>query len=215
MLRVYRATLATFALLGLLLLGLEAWSRLAPDSQVGRSLTWLRSPPDGALAPQLVGMVIADRFDLIGPDGERVTGKSFPGKWQLIYFGYTNCPTVCPAMLRTIAAALHDAGPLANRVVPLFITVDPARDTPPVLARYTKSFDPAMIGLTGPPASIRAAEKAFRVTARIVPRPGTNSYLIDHSTLIYLMDPKGHLRALFDRQLTSAGLALRLRQAIT
>ena len=215
MLRVTRVAWAGLAILFAVLAGAELWTRLAPDSPFGRAFSWMRSPQDGALAPQLVGLVIRDRFDLVGPGGERVTAKSFPGKWQLIYFGDPSSPTLCSATLRIIATALHDIGPLANRVVPLFITVDPDRDTPARLARYTASFDPAMIGLTGSDQAIRAAERAFRVTATRVPDPSTHSYVITHSSLVYLMTPKGHLRALFDRKMTRAGLAERLRQEVS
>ena len=129
-------------------------------------------------------------FALATLDGREVTLADYRGKWLLIYFGYTFCPDVCPATLTEIGEALKDFGPEAARVQALFITVDPVRDKAPVLWRYLKAFDPRIEGLRGDAEAIEAAEKSFHVyyRARSI---GGGQYAIDHSSYIYVVDPKG------------------------
>ena len=123
--------------------------------------------------------------------GRTVTTESYRGKWLLIYFGYTFCPDVCPATLTELGEALKALGPRANRVQPLFVTVDPVRDTTPVMARYLKAFDPRIQGLRGDAEQTENAAKSFHVYYR--PRSvGHGEYAIDHSSYIYVFDPHGH-----------------------
>jgi protein SCO1/2 len=130
-------------------------------------------------------------FKLVSDEGQIVTDHSFPGKYLLIYFGYTHCPDVCPATLTTLFAALDRLGGKAGRVQALFITLDPDRDTPAVLHRYVRALGPGLVGLTGPPADLRALATAYRVM-RQKPDPGG---LINHSAVIYLMAPGGDFLA--------------------
>jgi len=106
---------------------------------------------------------ISGAFTLIGTDGATVTESTYRGKIQLVYFGYTYCPDACPTTLNTIASALDELGPLADRIQPLFITIDAQRDTREVLAQYVKSFGSRVVGLTGTPEQIAAAAKAYGV----------------------------------------------------
>ena len=101
-------------------------------------------------------------FSLTDHQGNRVTEASFPGRWQLVFFGFTHCPDVCPTTLAYMADALDRMGPEADRVAPLFITIDPVRDTPDVMAEYVGAFHPALIGLTGSEKDVAAAAEAFR-----------------------------------------------------
>jgi protein SCO1/2 len=165
-------------------------------------------------AAALAQLSIGGPFDLVGPSGQKVTEASYPGRWKLIYFGYTTCPDACPTTLQTIAATLKALGPQAARVAPLFITVDPARDRPDVLAHYTALFDPRIVGLTGSPRQVTRAETSFRVYAARVDQPGTNTYLMDHTSFIYLLDPQGRLQALFDLGTTAATMTARLREKL-
>ena len=130
-------------------------------------------------------------FSLIAGDGRTITDKSFPGRWLVVYFGYTFCPDVCPTTLGAIAEALEKLGPRAAKIQPLFITVDPRRDTPEVIQKYVAAFDLRLIGLTGSPASIAAAARAYHVFYEREESDG--AYLIDHSTWIYVMNPAGGL----------------------
>ena len=131
------------------------------------------------------------QFTLSTLTGRTVSMADYRGKWLLIYFGYTFCPDVCPATLSELGDALKALGPRAARVHTLFVTVDPARDKPPVLARYLKAFDPRIEGLRGDAEATENAEKSFHVYYR--PRSiGHGEYAIDHSSYIYVFDPQGH-----------------------
>ncbi|HEY3779388.1 MAG TPA: SCO family protein [Rhizomicrobium sp.] len=133
---------------------------------------------------------IEGRFTLTTLDGRTVTNLDYRGKWLLVYFGYTSCPDVCPATLTELGQALKELGPAAKRVQALFITVDPMRDTAPVLRRYLKAFDPRIVGLRGDGDATEAAAKSFHVyyRARSI---GGGQYAIDHSSYIYVFDQKG------------------------
>lgn len=131
-------------------------------------------------------------FTLTTLDGRTVTGESYRGKWLLIYFGYTSCPDACPTTLSSIGIALDALGPLAEKVQPLFITIDPARDKARLMTEYLKAFDPRIIGLRGTPQQIAEAAKQFQVYYRLQ-RLANGSYGIDHSGFVYVVDPQGVL----------------------
>jgi len=149
----------------------------------------------GVQLPQ--GIALGGAFSLQDHFGQRVTERAFAGKLGLIYFGFTYCPDVCPTELGLMAAALDLLGPDAARVLPVLITIDPARDTPAALADYVSRFHPALIGLTGTDEEIATAARAFRVYYRKVHPPGASDYLMDHSSFIYLVGPDGKVRQLF------------------
>ncbi|HEX3665606.1 MAG TPA: SCO family protein [Rhizomicrobium sp.] len=133
---------------------------------------------------------IQGQFDLTTVDGRDVTLADYKGKWLLVYFGYTFCPDVCPAVLTEMGQALKELGPKAGHVQVLFITVDPVRDSAAVMKRYLKAFDPRIQGLRGDPDAIEVAAKSFHVYYR--PRSvGGGEYAIDHSSYVYVLDPKG------------------------
>jgi protein SCO1/2 len=116
---------------------------------------------------------------------------------MLVYFGYTFCPDVCPTELQAVAASLDKLGSQATKVAPIFITVDPERDTPSAMGEYVHLFDDRLVGLTGSPAQIATALRAYRVYAVKSESKTTSSYLMDHSSFLYLMGPDGKLRSLF------------------
>jgi protein SCO1/2 len=125
-------------------------------------------------------------------DGAAVTEQTYRGKWLAVYFGYTSCPDICPTTLLDLAQALDALGQRAGAVQPLFITVDPKRDTPGVLTEYVKSFHPSLIALTGTPAQLAAAARGFHVFHERHDNDD-GGYSIDHSAFIYLIDPDGRL----------------------
>jgi len=129
-------------------------------------------------------------FALTTADGAAVTAQSYRGKWLLVYFGYTFCPDVCPTTLMEIAGALKALGPRAEAVQPLFVTVDPRRDTPEVLREYVKAFDPRLVGLTGTPAQIALAAKNFHVFYERQDNDD-GSYSYDRSAFVYVIGPDG------------------------
>ncbi len=189
---------------GLLALLLVAWGVFwlgehAPASPAGavvREVASLLGAPvtdDGVPA----GVAIGGPFTLTDPAGHTVTDRDYRGKFMLVYFGYTFCPDVCPTELQAVAAALNKLGPNAEKLAPIFVTIDPERDTPTVMGNYVKLFDPRLIGLTGTPAEIHDIATAYRVYYAKAPQKGDPSaYLMDHSSFMYLMGPDGKFRAL-------------------
>jgi protein SCO1/2 len=133
--------------------------------------------------------LIGGAFSLKAGDGKTISDETLRGRPFLVYFGYTHCPDVCPTELARISDVLNQMG---NKTIPaLFITVDPERDTPKIMQDYVSSFNPAIIGLSGSPQAIEAAEKTFRVFARKGPPQADGDYSMDHSSIVYLMDKNG------------------------
>jgi protein SCO1/2 len=153
---------------------------------VGAGVTmWLGGATPG-------GLSIGGPFSLTDGDGKRVTDRDLRGKFVLVYFGYTFCPDVCPTTLNQVAEAMDRLGSRADRVQPVFITIDPGRDTPPVMRQYVASFGPRIMGLTGTEAEIATVAKEFRVYyAPHRTGDGPNDYTMDHSSVLYLLSPDG------------------------
>jgi protein SCO1 len=140
--------------------------------------------------------------------GREVSDRDFRGKWLLVFFGYTHCPDVCPTTLTEIGDTLTRLGPLADRVQPLFITLDPKRDTQQVLADYATAFDPRILGLTGAPAQIAVAAKEYGVY--FATRAVGDDYYLDHSAAVYVMRPDGSYVISFLSTSGSVDMAKRL-----
>ncbi len=134
---------------------------------------------------------INPRYLLQDPRGRSVTNEDFRGRFQLIAFGYTYCPDVCPTTLVEMAAILKQLGDQAERMQPIFITVDPERDSGKVLQTYTEFFDPRILGLTGSPALVRRAADNFKIRYAKVREPGNDNYAVDHSAGMILLGPDG------------------------
>ena len=146
---------------------------------------------------------IGGPFELTNQDGKPVTDKTYAGKLLLVYFGYTNCPDICPTALQTIAIAMDDLGADADKVQPILITVDPERDTPPVMKEYVQAFHPRLVGLTGTPEQIAQAAKEYRVYYQKAPLKNSSlGYAMDHSGFTYLMDRQGRYLTHFRHDMT-------------
>ena len=155
---------------------------------------------------------IGGPFTLIDGKGHAVTDKDFHGRWALIYFGYTHCPDACPTTLSAIGGALDKLPPAKRKDFSvLFITVDPARDTPSAVGQYAKAFGPEFVGLTGSAPALATVEQEFRVYAQRHELKG-GDYAMDHSSIIYVMAPDGHFAGLLDDSLSPADMAQRLQQ---
>jgi protein SCO1/2 len=165
--------------------------------------------------PDLAGATMGGPFSLQGSNGRRVSDREFAGKYRIVYFGYTFCPDVCPVDLQVVGAGLRQfeqSDPeRAARVQPIFISVDPRRDTPDVLRQYVAAFHPRLIGLTGSEAEIARVARAYGVYYSIEPpaRPG-GEYLVSHSRLIVLYGPQGEPIAILPHDQGAAGLAAQL-----
>jgi protein SCO1/2 len=155
--------------------------------------------------------LIGGPFSLVGADGKPVTDRDFRGRYMMVFFGFTHCPDICPAELQVIAQALDQLGDKAKKVVPIFITLDPERDTPEAMANYVKSFGPNFVGLTGSPEQIAAAAKAYRVAySKVENKDSPGNYSVDHSALVYLMDPEGRYVTHFSYGLSADQMAEKL-----
>jgi len=136
--------------------------------------------------------LIGGPFTLVDHNGQTVTQADFRGKHMLVFFGFTHCPDVCPSKLNQISAVLDRLGPLSGEVTPVFISVDPERDTPQRMADYVSNFSADIVGLTGTPEQVRKAAKAYRVYyAKVEMENSATGYLVDHSAFTYLMDGNG------------------------
>lgn len=168
------------------------------------ALFWLTQGPDAVLG-------IGGPFNLVDGDAKPATNKTFAGKYMLVYFGFTYCPDVCPTTLNQVADAMDRLGPKADRVVPIFITVDPKRDTPAAVKDFAAAFSPRLVGLTGSAEQLGQAARAYRVYfAERRTGPGPNDYTMDHSSILYLMGPDGAFVAPIRAEATGEQMAAEL-----
>ncbi len=154
---------------------------------------------------------IGGPFNLTDQNGQAVSDQDLKGHPFLVFFGFTHCPDVCPTTLFEVSEILHSLGHDADRTRALFITVDPERDTPPMMKDYLSSFDPHLAGLTGDPAAIAAVAKAYRVYYKKVPLD-QGGYTMDHTAIVYLMDKEGRFVAPFNLKRTAEAAAADLRR---
>jgi protein SCO1 len=197
-----RFVLVAVLLAGFVILGAGAFLALS-----------LHQTPRGA-AGSLLASAIGGPFRLVDQNGKTVTDGDLKGKWALVYFGYTHCPDACPTALNDIAIALDELGPKRGAVRPIFITVDPERDTPEVLKSYVAAFDAPILALTGTPDEIAQAAKGYRVYYKKHPEAG-GGYSMDHSSVIYVMDPEGRFTASFTHENAPEQIAERLKKLLS
>ena len=169
------------------------------------------STPDTSATPPLAAARIGGPFTLTDQNGRQVSDRAFAGKYRVMYFGYTFCPDVCPTDMQTIGGAmrlLEASDPaLAARIVPIFVTVDPTRDTPAVLKQFVTAFHPRIVGLTGSEQAIETVKTEFAIfSAKGEASPG-GGYLVNHSRQAYLMDPAGKPLALLPQDKGPQALA--------
>lgn len=174
-----------------------------------RMAVWNNSDHGGS------GHAIGGPFTLVDGTGRTVSDTDFRGKWMLIYFGYTFCPDVCPTSLSLLTEAL-DKVPAAQQaqIVPVFVTVDPSRDTPQVMKDYVAAFRPDMVGLTGSQEQVAAMMKSYKVYAARAKGDDPVNYTVDHSSILYLVGPDGRFVAHFAHGTSSADIAAALMKYI-
>lgn len=171
-----------------------AWMSIAVSAIVVIGLLlWRAAAPDTVPEPTYTGEAdIWAEYALVDHTGRPVTEADYADRWQMVFFGFTHCPDICPTTLAYMASVLDLLGDEADRVAPLFITVDPARDTPSVMAEYVAAFHPRLIGLTGAEENVTATMGAFKTWAERVEDPAApDGYSMAHAGYIYLMGPEG------------------------
>lgn len=140
---------------------------------------------------------IGGAFSLVDQNGAPVTEAALKGKPSLVFFGFTQCPDICPTTLFEVSEIYKALGSDGDKLKAFFVSVDPERDTPPILKEYLSSFDPHLRGLTGDPAAVAVMEKAYRVYSKKIPLEN-GGYTMDHTALVYLMDKEGRFVAPFN-----------------
>lgn len=162
--------------------------------------SFLLNKPSGDTAEDRFSILVPNfggEFSLTDHTGKAVTSKDFDGKWRLIYFGFTYCPAICPTELQKISAVLNDLGSKGEKITPIFISVDPERDTVDVMKNYVSLFHPRLIGLTGTVEEVDVAKKAYKIYSAKVQDETMSDYTVDHSSFIYFMDPNNNLLRIF------------------
>lgn len=163
----------------------------------------------------VAGMDIGGPFRLSDQDGKSFTEKDLDGRYTLLYFGFTSCPAICPTELQKVNVAMGQAGAVADKVQPVFITIDPDRDTQKVMKAYVTQFHPRLIGLTGTQGEIDVAAKAYHVYARKVKDAKLSDYTMDHSSYIYFIGPDRKVIALYGPSSTAGEIAAAIRASVT
>ena len=207
----YLAIAVAVVLLGL---GLRVFTDEFGSSEPTVAVIDKGSRPTGEGAPK---PAIGGPFSLVDQTGKPVTNGDFRGRYMLVYFGYTYCPDVCPTTLSTISDALDLLGDKAGKVAALFITVDPAHDTPDQLAEYLKHFSPAIVGLTGTSGQVEAAAEAYGVEAAAMAPENDDhkdDYSVGHTATLYLMGPDGAYIRSFKYGVAAEAMALDILDAM-
>ena len=170
------------------------------------------------LKPEQMGSgtaLIGGPFTMVNEKGETVTEKTYAGKYMLLFFGFTNCGDVCPTELQVMAAAFTEMGALSDTITPIFVSIDPERDSPQVMADYVKNFHPRLQGLTGTPDQVAAFAKIYHIFYQKVPNPKDPAdYEMDHSSILYLMGPDGKFIKHFTYTTDAKGLAEALKKVL-
>lgn len=158
--------------------------------------------------------LIGGPFTLTDQSGRQVTDQDFKGRYMLILFGYTHCPDICPAQLKVVTAALDQLRNRAGAIQPIFISVDPERDTPRALRTFLATYGPRFLGLTGTPRQIEEAAKAYHVQYARAGASGSPNYLMTYTVITYLMDPRGRFLRHFPYTTDPAELAMGIADAM-
>jgi len=202
-------------LFGLAMMASPAGELIAHDNHVHE-----RTPQRAAAAqaaktgPAVLRFEFGGPFSLIDHQGRRRTDKDFRGRLMLVFFGYAQCKSICPVGLGRMAKALDELGPVAERIQPIFITVDPDNDTPAVIAAHVRSIHPRMIGLTGTKQEIHAVAKAYNVDFKLLTEPGDRQPIFAHGSFIFLMKPDGKFATLFPPVMGPEAIAASVRRYV-
>lgn len=187
------------------------WTAVAVALAGYGALVWRTGAPDSGTVVT-IEQSFRPEFRLTDATGRAVTNSDFAGRFQLVFFGFTNCPDICPTTLSEVADVMDALGPDAARVQPLFISVDPERDAGAGLADYTAAFHPAIVGLTGSADATRATAASFKIVYQKEPQGDT--YSMGHSAALYLIGPDGEWLRQFDYGTPAADITADLKSRL-
>lgn len=200
--------IAVLALGVVFIMGIFAWDARYDGMNAAVSRVTNISPAAGGDEMQL-----GAAWDLVDHQGKAVNQDSYPGKFKLVFFGFASCPDICPTTLQKISKTLEMLGGQSAGVQPLFITTDPANDTPQVMAQYVAQFGPQFAGLTGTQAQIDGALESFHAYAEKI-NDGEGGYFMNHSSVVYFMDPGNRLISVFDSTDSPVSMTKEIRKAL-
>ncbi len=183
---------------------------LSPDDQAATIIKRDSSETTQATAASKVG----GAFTLINQDGEEVTQDTYADKYKLMFFGFTYCPAVCPTELQKVAVIMDTLGEKADQIVPIFVSVDPERDTPVVMKAYVEQFHPNLVGLTGSQEQIDVVKELYKVFSAKVENDMMDEYMVDHSSFLYFMGHDNKMITLYPSKDTAADIAADLDKHI-
>ncbi|PZQ47243.1 MAG: SCO family protein [Micavibrio aeruginosavorus] len=189
------------ALAGLVLAGAIAYFQLSAD---------VKSEPGDLIA--VTSDAFGGPFSLVDQNNQPVSEKSWPDQYKLIYFGFTYCPAICPTELGKITAAMNTLGDVGKKIQPIFVTVDPERDTPAKMKDYVTLFHPSLVGLSGTPEQVKEMLKAYKIYAAKRQDPSMSDYTMDHSSFIYFIAPDGRLLQIFKMDDDAAAMSKTISQ---
>lgn len=190
-----RSLFAAFILIIGFGVGLYAWDARLSDMNGAKSVSSIA--PAAGDETETPAIEIGASYNLVDHNGEAITQDSYPGQYKAVFFGFTNCPDVCPTELQKLAIILKSLGDDSNKIQTLFITTDPARDTPDVMKDYVVQFHPSIAGLTGTDEQVQDAIDNFRAYAEKASEGSEEHYLINHSAFTYFMSPDNELITVF------------------
>lgn len=192
------------------------WSAVVVAAAASATL-WLIARDQGPVVASIdpEAETFAADFELTDHNGMVQTDEDFRGRWLLVFFGFTNCPDVCPMGLATIAQVMDDLGAESAAVQPLFITVDPEQDTPSVLANYVPQFGPGILGLSGSTEQIERTAETFKIYyQKIEEASATDGYTMGHTSSFLLFDPEGEFVRIYEYDQDPDGIVTDLRERI-
>lgn len=172
----------------------------------------LKKPDGESYRPAVAGVKVGGAFDLVDHNGNAVSDQTYKGKHLLMFFGFTYCPAICPTELQKITSTMQQLPPeLADKIQPLYITVDPERDTVEIMKDYVSLYDPRITGLTGSRAQIDDVISKYKIYAQKVEDPDYNDYMMDHSANTYFMSPDGELLLIFKQSDRADAMATKIQ----